>query len=75
MMLDDVPFVRPDMRLLGLALPFTRLPLAGMRIGLLDRVLARLSRLESELSLSSLVFSSAIVSGCGDFGLDFERVK
>lgn len=52
---DDVLAVRPDIRLRGLLLPFANmLPSAGERMGLRDLVLARLSRDESEPSLSSL---------------------
>ena len=68
----------PDRRRRGFVEPFESMPSAGARIGLLERVRARFSRLESEFSSSLLPFSSAIVSGCGDLARAFraaERVK
>lgn len=82
-MLEFVLEVKPDMRRRGLMvvpLPLMRSP--GGRIGLRDRVLALFSRDESEsesfLLPTLTVFSSGIVSGCGDFVLVLraaERVK
>lgn len=80
-MFEGVRVVRPDMRLRGLVVPFpfVRGLSAGVRIGLRERVRARLLREESEASsLESLCFSSWIVSGWGDFVRDrfaAERVK
>jgi len=77
---EEVRGVRPDMRLRGFVppMPFTRVPSAEARIGLRERVRARWSREESEASLSSLLFSSWMVSGWGDLVRDLaaaERVK
>jgi len=74
----EVREVRPDMRRCGLVVPFANTPSAWARMGLRERVRARLSSDESEPSLSSLFFSSLMVSGWGDLVRErraAERVK